>query len=63
MLDSYYTNQNQELNNIDDGLSLILTGPIMQNIDCLHHWLKPNNERHFILVGPHGSAKSYVNLT
>lgn len=60
MIDSYYTNQNQEFNNIDDGLSLVLTGAVSQTLDCLQQWLKPNNEKHFILIGAHGTAKSYV---
>lgn len=58
MIDSYYTNQNQSLNNVEDGLSLILTGSVLQTLDCLKQLLTPQNEKHFLLIGPHGSAKS-----
>lgn len=58
IIDSYYTNQNQELSSIDDSLPLIWTASVCAAVDCLGQWLIPNNEKHFLLIGPHGSAKS-----
>lgn len=60
VIDSYYTNQNQNLSNIEEGLPLIVTGSVSQTLDCLKQLLVPQNEKHFLLVGPHGAAKSFV---
>lgn len=58
-IDCYFTKPNQEAVNIKGDLPLILTPLVAQILDVLRVWLKPNNEQHFLLIGPHGSAKMY----
>lgn len=58
-IDSYYTNPNITIqNDVTDKIPIVLTGQILQTLEVLRKWLLPNNEEHFLLVGPHGCAKS-----
>lgn len=45
------------IEDISNGLPLILTSNVQQTLDCLRNWLLPKNEQHFAIVGEHGSAK------
>lgn len=62
IIDTYYTNPNITLDDVSRKIPLILTGDVTQSLDYLRTWLLPGNEQHFLLVGPHGSAKSSVYL-
>lgn len=41
-------------------LPLVMTAQVCYILDCLTTWLSPSNEQHFLIVGPHGSAKRYL---
>ncbi|XP_018579489.1 cytoplasmic dynein 2 heavy chain 1 [Anoplophora glabripennis] len=60
LIESYYTNPNTIIENISEGLPLVETGQISQYLDSLRIWLTENNQQHFLLVGPHGSAKTLI---
>lgn len=61
VIDIYYSDPNYQIedSNLDD-LPLVLTGQVQQTLDTLKPWLSVGKEEHFILVGPHGSAKRYL---
>ncbi|KAK4887690.1 hypothetical protein RN001_003961 [Aquatica leii] len=44
----------------DNNMPLILTSQIRYTITCLRTWLQRENEQHFLLVGPRGSAKNLI---
>ena len=58
MIDTYYTNPNMSIDVATRKIPLVLTGDISKALDALRTWLLPENEQNFLLVGPHGSAKS-----
>lgn len=58
LVESYYTNPNTTIENISQGLPLIETGQISQYLDDLRIWLTEKKEQHFLMIGPHGSAKT-----
>ncbi|KAJ8926446.1 hypothetical protein NQ314_021235 [Rhamnusium bicolor] len=58
LIESYYTNPNTTVEDISAGLPLIQTGQICQFLDTLRVWFEEKNEQHFLIVGPHGSAKT-----
>lgn len=58
MMDTYVTNPNANLEDVSNGIPLVLTGQVSQTLDCLRTWLKEGNEQHFLMVGNHGSAKT-----
>lgn len=41
-------------------LQLIMTGQINNTLSIIQPWLSEGSEEHFLLVGPHGSAKRYI---
>uniref|UniRef100_A0A6P7FU93 Cytoplasmic dynein 2 heavy chain 1 n=1 Tax=Diabrotica virgifera virgifera TaxID=50390 RepID=A0A6P7FU93_DIAVI len=60
IIDSYYTNPN--INPIDDcdRTHLVATAQIEQYLDCLRPWISDTKDQHFLLVGPHGTAKTLL---
>ncbi|XP_015834463.1 cytoplasmic dynein 2 heavy chain 1 [Tribolium castaneum] len=60
IIDTYYTNPNVTLEVASRQVPLIPTGDVSKNLDYLRTWLLPGNEQHFLLIGPHGSAKSLI---
>lgn len=57
-IESYYTNPNITLDLVEQKIPLVMTGDISQTLEVLSKWLIARNEQNFLLVGPHGSAKS-----
>lgn len=43
---------------IQNDIPLIMTNQVCQTLDCIKGWLKRGEEQNFLLVGPHGSAKT-----
>nr|XP_022905741.1 cytoplasmic dynein 2 heavy chain 1 [Onthophagus taurus] len=39
---------------------LIITGEISLAMSCIRKWLIPGKEEHFLLIGPHGCAKTLI---
>ncbi|XP_056634261.1 cytoplasmic dynein 2 heavy chain 1 [Diorhabda sublineata] len=60
LIESYYTNPNIITATNEDNVSLVVTGQIEQYLDSLRLWLIENREKDFLLVGPHGSAKTLI---
>ncbi|CAH2013532.1 unnamed protein product [Acanthoscelides obtectus] len=61
IIDSYYTNPNITIDDISNGLPLIYTGQVSQYLDTMRVWI--SNNRHFLIVGQHGSAKTLMLQT
>ncbi|VEN39261.1 unnamed protein product [Callosobruchus maculatus] len=61
IVDSYYTNSNITIADISNGLPLIYTGQVNQYLDIMRIWI--SNNRHFLIVGQHGSAKTSMLQT
>lgn len=57
-IESYFTKSNQIFDK--NNSPLIFTAQISQATDILQKYLVPGKEQHFLLIGPHGSAKRYV---
>lgn len=62
IIDTYHTNPNLNIPPKSPKIPLILTGYVLKILDSLRIWLTPNNEQHFLLIGPRGSAKTYVAI-
>ncbi|XP_074038391.1 dynein cytoplasmic heavy chain beethoven [Leptinotarsa decemlineata] len=60
VIDSYYTNPNISIENSSPDTLLIETGQISQYLDTLRVWLGEKNSQNFLIVGPHGSAKTLI---
>ncbi|RZC33069.1 cytoplasmic dynein 2 heavy chain 1 [Asbolus verrucosus] len=60
IIDMYYTNPNISLETAGRIIPLVMTGDICKTLDSLRTWLLPGNEQNFLLIGPHGSAKSLI---
>lgn len=58
MIDVYHSNPNMQIDDISDGIPLIITGQITQYIDILRNWIENQSIQHFLIIGPHGSAKT-----
>lgn len=61
IIDIYYSDSNYQIseNNLNE-LPLILTGQVLYTLNTLKTWLSTGTEEHFLLIGPHGSAKRYI---
>lgn len=59
-IDTYHTDPKMSIDNIEHGISLVRTGQILKYLDILKSLLVDRNEEHFLLVGPHGSAKRSI---
>ncbi|KAL1506398.1 hypothetical protein ABEB36_005769 [Hypothenemus hampei] len=53
IVDTYYTDPNILIPDINQGLPLVKTGQVLQYLDILKGFV----EKNFLLAGPHGSAK------
>ncbi|XP_017783105.1 PREDICTED: cytoplasmic dynein 2 heavy chain 1 [Nicrophorus vespilloides] len=60
LVDSYFTDQKQNVKDFQQDISLVLTAQVKHTIDVLRTWFHVGNEEHFLLVGPHGSAKTLI---
>ncbi|GLV36074.1 beethoven [Carabus blaptoides fortunei] len=61
IIDIYYSDSNYQISeNKFNELPLILTGQILYTLNTLKTWLSTGTEEHFLLIGPHGSAKSLI---
>lgn len=58
LIDVHYSNTNCPISSND--LPLILTGQVVTTLDIIRPWLSEGTETHFLLIGPHGSAKSLI---
>ncbi|XP_050308267.1 LOW QUALITY PROTEIN: cytoplasmic dynein 2 heavy chain 1-like [Anthonomus grandis grandis] len=56
-IDTYRTDPTISADNIDRGIPLIKTGQVLKYLDSIGELLKESLGEHFLMVGPHGSAK------
>ncbi|KAJ8913453.1 hypothetical protein NQ315_013832 [Exocentrus adspersus] len=60
LIESYYTNPNTTIDDISEGLPLVETGQICLYLENLRTWLAEMDEQHYLVIGPHGSAKTLM---
>lgn len=63
MIDIYYSENNKAIDSTLHDQNLIMTGLIRSTLERIKSWLSENCEQHFLLVGPHGSAKRYTQIS
>ncbi|KAF5283232.1 hypothetical protein FQA39_LY17379 [Lamprigera yunnana] len=59
MVEAYDTSVTAE-SFVKTDIPLILTAQVRHTLSCLRTWFKQDNEQHFLMMGPKGSAKSLL---